>query len=116
MRRRDFVLALGAAAAGRPPAAGAQQRSKPFRIGLLSPAARSSTRVLEAFRQGMRELGYVEEQTIVIEYRLAAGDLNRLSDMAAELVRSGVDIIVGDGGRRVAQILQTATRTIPIVM
>jgi putative ABC transport system substrate-binding protein len=115
MKRRNFITLLGGAAAW-PVAGRAQQRSKPFRIGFLSPAARNSTRLFDAFRQKMRELGYIEGQNIVTDYRLAAGDASRLPGMAADLVRLPVDVIVTDGGQQVARIAHQATRTIPIVM
>jgi putative ABC transport system substrate-binding protein len=99
-------------AAGRPGAA--QQPGKPVRIGILSPAERTSTKVFDAFRKGLADLGYIDGQNIRIEYRLAAGDYSRLPTMAGELVQLPVDIIVTDGGG-VAEIAHNATRTIPIV-
>jgi putative tryptophan/tyrosine transport system substrate-binding protein len=92
----------------------AQQPAKPFRIGVLSPAASSSTKAFDAFRDGLRELGYVEGANIRIEYRLAAWDFGRLPAMAADLVWLPVDVIVTDS-RGAAQIAEEATRTIPIV-
>ena len=74
----------------------AQAQAKVPRIGILSPAAEASTPLFEAFRQGLRELGYVEGQNIVLEFRLAAGRVERLRDSAAELVRLKVDIILTD--------------------
>jgi putative ABC transport system substrate-binding protein len=96
------------------PCAG-QQPGKVFRIGILSLAGQTSTKIFDAFRAGLRDLGYVEGQNITIEYRLAAGDFSRLPAMAGELVRLPVDVIVIAGGTNVAQIAQAATRTIPIV-
>ena len=95
----------------------AQQPTKIPRIGYLStntPAA-MSTRT-EAFRQGLRELGYVEGKNIVIEYRYAEGQRDRLPTLAAELVRLNVDIIVSAGGNGTASPAKQATHTIPIVM
>ena len=95
----------------------AQQPGKIPRIGYLStntPAA-MSTRT-EAFRQGLRELGYVEGKNIVIEYRYAEGKRDRLPALAAELVRLNVDIIVSAGGEGTASPAKQATNTIPIVM
>jgi putative ABC transport system substrate-binding protein len=92
----------------------AQQPGKPFHIGILSPAERTSTKVFDAFRKGLAEFGYIDGQNIRIEYRLAAGDYSRLPAMAGELVRLPVDIIVTDGGG-VVEIAHDATRTIPIV-
>src|SRR5262249_40754002 len=84
-----------------------------FRIGILSPAERPDTKIFNAFREGLREPGYVDGQNIKIEYRLAAGDLGRLPGMAEELVRLPVDVIVAGGGAVLAA--PEATRTIPII-
>ena len=94
----------------------AQQAKKVPRIGFLggaSPAALSAR--TEAFRQGLRELGYVEGKNIVIEYRYAEGKLDRLSELAAELVRLKVDVIV-TAGPTATRPAKEATGTIPIVM
>jgi len=93
----------------------AQERTKPYRIGVLSPAERTTTRVFDGLRQGLRERGYIDGQNIIIEYRLTAGDFSRLPAMAAELAQLPVDIIVPDGGDKITQIAFNATRTIPIV-
>jgi putative ABC transport system substrate-binding protein len=96
--------------------ADAQQPTKVPRIGFLtgvSPATNSARH--EAFRQGLRELGYVEGKNIVIEYRSAEGKLDRLPALAAELVRLKVDIIVTGGGAT-TRAGKEATTTIPIVM
>jgi putative ABC transport system substrate-binding protein len=114
MKRRDVLIALGAAAVA-PRVGIAQQPKKLARIGVLSPAERTDTRVFAGLRQGLRELGYVEGRNIAIEYRLTAGDFTRLPAMAAELAALPVDIIVTDGGDRITQIALDATRTIPIV-
>jgi ABC-type uncharacterized transport system substrate-binding protein len=97
-------------------AADAQQLTKIPRIGFLSGQSLStiSTRT-EAFRQGLRELGYVEGKNIVIEWRLAEGKLDRLPALAAELVRLEVDVIV-TGGLGSTRPANEATNTIPIVM
>jgi len=89
---------------------------KNLRIGVLSPAERTSTKVFDGFREGLREFGYVDGENIAIEYRLAAGDFSRLPAMAADLVRMPVGVIVTDGGDKVAQIAHDATRSIPIIM
>jgi len=107
-----LAIAISAAAFS---SATAQQPAKVFRIGILSPAAAASTKAFDAFRDGLRELGYIDGANIKIEYRLAAWDYRRLPVMAHELVRLPVDVIVVDGGTRVAQIAQEATGTIPIV-
>jgi putative ABC transport system substrate-binding protein len=96
--------------------ADAQQPGKVPRIAYLSAASASSqVTQLEAFRQGLRELGYSEGKNIVIEERYAEGKRDRLSEFAAELVRLKVDIIV-TGGPTVTGFAKAATSTIPIVM
>src|SRR5262245_56929610 len=96
--------------------AGAQQPRKVPRIGYLSntDAASDSPR-FEAIRLALRELGYIEEQNIASEYRYAEGKLDRLPDLAAELVRLKVDIIVV-GGDIATRAAKNATKTIPIVI
>ena len=108
-----FVVVLLAVAV----IATAQQPKKVPRIGYLSGSARSvvSDRT-EAIRQSLRELGYVEGKNIVIEQRYAEGNLDRLPELAAELVRLKVDIIVARGGINVIRAAKNATKTIPIVM
>ena len=94
----------------------AQQAKKVPRIGYLSPFSPSAASFrTEPFRQGLRELGYVEEKNIIIEYRYAEGKLDRLPALAAELVRLKVDVIV-TGGSPVTRSAREATVTIPIVM
>ena len=94
----------------------AQQRPKVYRIGRLSPGPPiEPSPALEAFRQGLRDLGYVEGQNLVIEDRHAEGNQERLRDLAAELVRLKVDVIVAGGGSGI-RAAQRATQTIPIVM
>ena len=85
-----------------------------FRIGILSPAERPDTKIFAAFREGLRELGYIDGQNIIIEYRLAAGDYSRLPTLAGELVRFPVDVIVTDS-QISTLVAHDATRTIPIV-
>jgi hypothetical protein len=117
MTRRAAVLvaiALGAVVGGAPLPALAQQPGKVFRVGILSPAGRPDTKIFDAFRQGLADLGYIDGKNITIEYRLAAGDTSRLPAMAGELVRLSVDIIVTDTEKS-AVITHEATRTIPIV-
>jgi putative ABC transport system substrate-binding protein len=98
--------------------AAAQPREKMPRIGYLSPGFATDpirARFLQALRQGLRELGYVEGQNIAIESRWAEGVYDRLSALAADLVRSKVDVIVASSGAA-TQAARQATRTIPIVM
>jgi putative tryptophan/tyrosine transport system substrate-binding protein len=99
-------------------AAGAQPAGKVPRVGYLtagSPSDQGRQRRFEAFRQGLRELGYVEGQNIAIESRWAEGKNDRYPALAADLVRSKVDVIVAVGGAA-SKAAQQATRTIPIVM
>ena len=92
-----------------------EQPKKVARIGYLTASSPIGIRT-EAFREGLRELGYAEGQNIVIEYRSADGESSRLPDLAAELVRLNVDVIVAAGGSPAIQAAGGATRTIPIVM
>jgi ABC-type uncharacterized transport system substrate-binding protein len=100
--------------------ADAQQPTKVYRIGRLaagSPPEGSpfGNRTAEAFRQGLRALGYVEGQNLVIEWRFGEGRLERLPDLAAELVQLPVDVLVVSGGEPFIRAAQQATQTIPIV-
>jgi putative tryptophan/tyrosine transport system substrate-binding protein len=112
MNRRAFVTGLGAVLAA-PLRGEAQEAGKVYRVGYLS--AGSSTSVVEAFREGLREHGWVEGQNLVIEYRYAEGAYDRLPDLAAELVRLKVDVIVASPSPPAAAA-KNATATIPIVM
>jgi putative ABC transport system substrate-binding protein len=110
-------LAIGVTFAMCGAVAHAQQPGKVPRIGYLSNSdpARESGRS-EAIRLALRELGYIEGQNIAIEYRYAEGKINRYPEIAAELVRLNVDIIVAAGGSETVRAAKNATRTIPIVM
>ncbi len=117
MRRREFIVRVGGAALTWPLVLYGQQPGKRPRVGYLShltPAA-DSTRGA-AFRQGLHELGYREGQNIFIEWRFADGKLERLSQLATELVQLNVDVVVAAGGGVIARAAKTATDTIPIVM
>jgi len=116
MDRRAFVGALAAGLLAVPLAAEAQPAGKVYRIGVLegTPVALNPAN-LEAFRQGLQELGYVERQNYVIEYRSADGRPERFPDLAADLVRLKVDLIV-TSGTGAALEAKNATRTIPIAM
>jgi len=116
MDRRTFLAGTGAVLLASPRASEAQQAGKVPRIGYLrstSPSDRPP--LLDAFRQGLRELGWVEGRNIVIDYRYAEGRFDRLPDLAAELVRLKVDIIVASP-TPAAAAAKNATQTIPIVM
>jgi putative tryptophan/tyrosine transport system substrate-binding protein len=117
-RNRKLIgLALGALLVALYLPAEAQQQKKVPRIGYLSntdPATESIR--AEPIRLALRELGYIEGQNIAIEYRYAEGKVDRAPELAAELVRLNVDIIVVAGGPRWIQAAKNATKTIPIVM
>src|SRR6266581_8712596 len=113
MDRRDTVLALLALGAA-PFAAEAQQAAKIARIGYLAGDLATAAHLPEAFRQGLRDLGYVEGRNVVIEYRDAEGKLERLPALAVELVALKVDVIVVGGTPQALAAMQ-ATRTLPIV-
>jgi putative ABC transport system substrate-binding protein len=116
MRRRTFVAGAVALLAA-PLAAEAQQAAKIARIGYLSPNLATSPHLREAFRQGLRDLGYVEGRNLVIEYRDAEGKgRERLPALAAELVALKVDVLVTEGGNTAAPLAaKQATSTLPIV-
>ena len=117
MNRRDTVFALLALGAA-PPVSRAQQQDKVWRVGFLTPRRRPDSidaDFIGAFPRGMREFGYVEGKNLVIEWRFADGEAERLPDLAAELVRLKVDVMVS-GSSQAISALQKATTTIPIVM
>jgi putative ABC transport system substrate-binding protein len=114
MRRREFITALGGAAAW-PLAAHAQQPTKVHTIGFLDPnAARLEGQRVKAFLQRLSELGWVEGRNIAIEYRYAEGQNERLDDIASELVRLKVDVIV-TSATPPSMAAKNATSSIPIV-
>lgn len=112
--RRHVLALLGAAAALPIAPASAERGRRPARIGFLSPATRNA-RTTVAFLSGLADLGHVEDRTIAIAFRFAAGAFERLPAMAAELVRLEVEIIVA-AVTQAALAARNATRTIPIVM
>src|SRR5260370_34349145 len=114
MRRRDFITLLGGAAAWAF-AARAQQLQKMPRIGTLMPSPVEVSTSLDAFLQGLHDLGYIEGQNIAIERRFADWKLDRLPELAADLVRRNVDVIVAVSTPP-GRAAQQATRTIPIVV
>jgi putative tryptophan/tyrosine transport system substrate-binding protein len=116
MRRRAFITLLGGAAAGWPLAARAQQPSKIPHIGLLSPFSPSDAALWnQAFLRGLRDLGWVDGKSIIIEYRYAEGQNDRLPGLVADLIRLKVDIIV-TAVTNDTLVAKNATREIPIVM
>jgi putative ABC transport system substrate-binding protein len=116
MRRREFIAMLGGAAAAWPLAARAQQAGKVYRIGILEPIpVAQSAANHAALRKGLRELGYVEGRNLIIEFRSSDGRAERFPDLAAELVRLPVDLLV-TRGTPAATAARNATNTIPVVM
>ncbi len=117
MKRKNFYLVLCGLLLALCPTAHAQQPKKAPRIGYLSvyEPTTESTRI-ETFRRALRELGYIEGQNILIEYRYAEGKRDRYPELAAEMVRLKVDVIVLSGGLLPIQVTKNATKTIPIVM
>ena len=113
--RRTFLAGTGAVLLAAPLAAWAQPVAKPPRIGLLAPGSASDASLrLEAFLQGLRERGLIEGENVVIEYRWGGGRLDRLPDLAAELVRLKVDAIFAPASAATIAA-QNATKTMPIV-
>ena len=119
MNRRDAAIALLLGVPGfgtMPRAAKAQPAGRVHRIGYLStPTRESVARGVDAFLRKLRELGWIEGQNLVIEYRWADGDVTRLPQLAAELIRERVDLIVAPAGSA-AVVAKKATSSIPIVM
>src|SRR3954467_2067376 len=119
LSRRAFMVGAGATGAGLLAGCGrvpgqAQTPAKVPRIGMLMEPSRYHAEEANAFRQGLRELGYVEGQNILIESRDAEGGVERLREIASELVELPVDVLVTGGGSA-TQAAKQATRTLPIV-
>ena len=116
MKRREFITLLGGAAVGRSLAASAQTQPKIPRVGYVFGSTPTSVKHdIEVFRQGLRELGYVEGQTIVLELRWAEGRAERMPELMAELVGLKVDVLVAVSSAAVVAA-KNATQTIPIVI
>jgi putative ABC transport system substrate-binding protein len=116
MDRRTFIGRVAGGLLAAPLAARSQQVGKVYRIGILEtiPASRNAANV-DALRKGLRDLGYVEGRNLIIEYRSADGRAERFPDLASELVRLKVDLIV-TRGTPAAEAAKNATGTVPVVM
>ena len=116
MRRREFMAGAGGAAVARPSVANAQQpATKIPRIGILTPAETDQTPIFEAFRQGLRERGYIEGRNIILEFRSSRGDPAAFPKLVTEFVNLPVDVILTDGAIA-SRVAKDATQRIPIVM
>jgi putative ABC transport system substrate-binding protein len=117
MRRRDFIKVIGGLGATWPLAARAQQGERPRRIGVLMSTAaddREGQARIDAFVQGLRELGWIDGRNVRMDARWAAGNADRAREYAAELVTLLPDVILASGGSVLGFLLQ-ATRTVPVV-
>ena len=115
MRRRDFIKVIAGSAAAWPIAVRAQQPATPV-VGVLSPqSAGPAAHSLDAFRRALAGAGYVDGQTVEIDYRLTEGRLDRMPELAADLVRRQVSVIAVPGNVTAALAAKAATSTIPIV-
>ena len=117
MKRREFIALLGGGAAAWPLAARAQQPAgRIYRVGYLTIASREQQlHLIKAFEEGLRNLGYRVGENVVIEYRFADGEMERLPALAGDLVRLGVDLIVTGANPNTVAAMR-ATATIPIIM
>jgi len=115
VKRRDFIRLLGGAAASWPLTAHGQQATSPRRVGFLLVGLSPESKEVQVFRRELRKAGYIEGRNLVMEWRSANGDYDRVPALVADLIRSNVDLIVQDSTIG-TQVAKRATSTIPIVM
>src|SRR5438046_3536222 len=116
MDRRTFIGSVASGILALPLGVFAQQQGKVWRVGILDTVSTDMNAAnLDAFRQGLRERGYIEGRNLIIEYRSADGRGERFADLASELVRLKVDLIV-TRGTPAARAAKNATGTIPMIM
>ena len=116
MQRREFITLVGSAAVSVPLGTSAQQAGKVYRIGFLSyRGCRTSLDPNGEFRRGLREVGYVEGRNLVLECRDAPGQVERFPDLALQLIRLKIDVLVAEGTPASLAARQVTTTT-PIVM
>jgi putative ABC transport system substrate-binding protein len=116
MDRRAFIGTLAGGLLAAPLAADGQQPGRVYRIGYLTVPSRATAQgVADQFQHGLRDLGWIEGQNVVVNYRFADSNVDRLPDLAAELVRLGADVIVA-GANAAVVAAKNAARTTPIVM
>ena len=113
MRRRKFIALLGSSAVAWPLAARAQATPVIGFVNIMSPE--SIPKWVTGFRQGLKEMGFVEGQNVAVEYRWAHGQYDRLPELVADLVRRKVTVLAATGGDPSPQVAKAATQTIPIV-
>ena len=113
MKRREFITLLGGVAAAWPLAAGAQQAARVPRIGWITIGRPAGSEFFDAFRQGLRQLGYVEGQSIIIEPRWPADIRDRVPDLLRELLALNVQVIVAQGA--IVPVVRRAIDSTPVV-